>query len=388
MSRDAGPLSCQRERFFLPEDLHYLNCAYFSPLARAVEEAVISGLRRKRVPSLVPDDFFRDADRCREIFAGVVNAEAAERVAILPAASYGVAVAASNLPVGRGQNIVVNHEQFPGNLYSWRRLARENGAEIRTVVPPDHPARGAEWNARILEAIDGDTAVVTLAHVHWTDGTLFDLEKIGERAREVGAAVVIDGTQSVGALPFDVRKIRPDALVVAGYKWLLTPYSVGFGYFGPRFDDGVPLEETWIGRKGSEDFQGLVDYEEEYQPGALRYDVGEYPNFALLPGALAALELVAEWTPEAIQAYDRRLTEPLVREARELGFRVEDEEWRAHHVFGLRMPAGVDLDETKAALEEARVAASLRGTALRVSPHVYNDEDDVEALLEVMRAVA
>lgn len=380
-------LGTRRDEFFLPEDLHYLNCAYFSPLPRVVEDAVIVGLRRKRVPALVPDDFFQDAHRCRELFARLVNAEAPERVAILPAASYGVAVAARNLPVARGQNIVVNHEQFPGNLYSWRRLARENGAEIRTVVPPDRPDRGAEWNARILEAIDSDTAVVTLAHVHWSDGTLFDLEAIGRRAREVGAALVVDGTQSVGALPFDVERIRPDALIVAGYKWLLTPYSVGFGYFGPRFDDGVPLEETWIGRKGSEDFQGLVDYEDEYKPGALRYDVGEYPNFALLPGALAALELVADWTPEGIQEYDRRLTEPLVREARELGFRVEEEGGRAHHLFGLRMPPGVDLDEMKAELEAAGVVASLRGTALRVSPHVYNDAGDVEALLEVMREV-
>ena len=116
--------------------------------------------------------------------------------------------------------------------------------------------------------------------MHWTDGTRFDLAAIGARAREVGAALVVDGTQSVGALPFDVQQLRPDALVCATYKWLMGPYSLGFAYLGPRFDDGEPLEETWIGRRGSENFKELVDYQDDYQPGALRYDVGERSNFA------------------------------------------------------------------------------------------------------------
>lgn len=388
MSPGAVELDCRRESFSLPEDLHYLNCAYVSPLPRATEEAILAGLRKKRVPTEIgPDDFFRDSDRIRKLFAHLVNASDPTRIALLPAASYGVAVAAANLSLAEGQNLVLTHEQFPGNVYAWRRLARESGAEIRTVAPPDGTRRARGWNRRILEAIDGDTGVVTLAHVHWTDGTLFDLKAIGERAREVGAALVVDGTQSVGALPFDLQELRPDALVVAAYKWLLGPYSLAVGYFGPRFDDGVPLEETWIARKGSRDFQNLVDYQDAYQPGAIRYDVGERSNFALNPGLVASLELVLEWTPEGIQEYDRRLTEPLVREARELGFRVEEEGGRAHHLFGLRMPEGVDLERTKAELEAAGVVASLRGTALRVSPHVYNDEADVEALLRVMRRV-
>ena len=385
----SSGLPCQRDRFFLPRDLHYLNCAYISPLPRAVEEAVVLGLRRKRIPvEIGPEDFFRESDRARELFAGLVGAPDPGRVALLPAASYGVAVAARNLPVERGQNLVLTHEQFPGNVYSWRRVARERGAEIRTISPPDRAVRGREWSARILEAIDADTAVVTMAHVHWTDGTRFDLEAIGERAREMGAALVVDGTQSVGALSFDVGRIRPDALIVAAYKWLLAPYSTAVAYFGPRFDEGIPLEETWIAREGSEDFQGLVDYTDAYQPGAVRYDVGERSNFALLPGLVAALELVREWTPEGVQAYCRELTRELVSEAAELGFRVEEDAWRASHVFGLRMPGGVGLTAMKEALRERSVVASLRGSALRVSPHLYNDEEDVGALLEVLREAA
>jgi selenocysteine lyase/cysteine desulfurase len=108
---------------------------------------------------------------------------------------------------------------------------------------------------------------------------------------------VVDGTQSVGALPFDVRRVRPDALIVASYKWMMGPYSLGLAYYGERFDGGVPLEETWMGRKGSEDFSALVDYVDDYQPGALRYDVGERSNFALMPMLTAALELLLAWKP-------------------------------------------------------------------------------------------
>ncbi len=382
------PLPCQREAFSLPPDLHYLNCAYMSPLPRAVEEAGIRGMRRKRNPAAIsPADFFTDCDALRELFADLVNAPSPRDVAILPSVSYGVAVAARNLPLEPGQNIVLTHEQFPGNVYAWRRRARETGAELRVVEPPPGPARGRGWNERLLEAIDASTGVVTLGHVHWTDGTLFDLEAVAARAREVGAALVVDGTQSVGALPFDVERIRPDALICAGYKWLLGPYSVGLGYFGPRLVDGVPLEETWIARRGSDDFRRLVDYQDEYAGGAVRFDVGERSNFILVPMLRAALELLRAWGPDRIQAYCLRLMEPVVAEAREMGFQVE-EEWRAGHIFGIRMPAGVDLLGVREVLARHGVSASLRGTALRVSPNVYNDEADAGALLSVLREVA
>lgn len=379
-------LECQREKFSLPPDLHYLNCAYVSPLPRVTEEAIVAGLRKKRVPTQISrDDFFRDSDRIRQLFARLVNVADPSRVALLPAASYGVAAAARNLPVESGQNLVLTHEQFPGNVYAWRRLGSESGAELRTVGPPDGPGRASGWNERLLNAIDRDTAVVTLAHVHWTDGTRFDLVEVGRRCREVGAGLVVDGTQSVGALPFDVKEIQPDALIVAGYKWLLGPYSVGYGWLGPRFDDGIPLEETWIGREKSEDFQNLVNYRDAYQPGALRYDVAERSNFALLPVAVASMEMVSRWRPERIQRYCRDLTADMLSEAAELGFSVEEEPWRAGHLFGVRMPAGLDLTGLRDALEKRNVVASLRGTALRLSPNVYNDSADITALLEGLR---
>jgi len=380
-------LSCQKSRFALPDDEHYLNCAYMSPISAAVEAAGVAGVARKRVPSrLTTADFFTEAARARELFAQLVNAPDPSRIAIIPAASYGLAIAARNLPVAAGQNIVVTHEQFPANVHAWRKVAGATaGVELRTVRPPDGvTGRGREWNTRLLEAIDAHTAVVALGHVHWTDGTKFDLEAVGHRAREVGAALVVDGTQSVGALPFDVAAIQPDALVCATYKWLMGPYSLGFAYLSPRFDGGEPLEETWIGRAGSENFKDLVNYRDDYQPGAVRYDVGERSNFALMPMAIAALAQVIEWQPARIQDYCAALTADLMTEVGALGYQVEEAAWRGAHLFGVRAPAGADITAIGDRLRAQHVHVSLRGSAIRVSPHVYNDRRDIDALVAAL----
>ncbi|MBX6365545.1 MAG: aminotransferase class V-fold PLP-dependent enzyme [Gemmatimonadetes bacterium] len=381
-------LTTQRHRFSLPEGLHYLNAAYMGPLSRATQEAGFEGIRRKADPSTIAsEDFFTESDALRRLFARLVNAPDPSSIAIVPAVSYALSFVARALEpdVRAGQSIVVAEAQFPSNVYPWRRLARRRGLQLRTVAAPPGPARGAAWNERLLEAIDADTAVVALPPLHWTDGTLFDLERLGERAREVGATFVVDGTQSVGALPFDVGRLRPDALVVAGYKWLLGPYSLGCAYLGPRLAAAEPLEETWTGRLGAEDFAGLVNYRDEYQPGAVRHDVGERSNFILVPMLAAALREILEWGPAAIQAYCRTLAAPLVDAARERGFHVEADDARAGHLFGLRAPAGLDLDRLHARLRERRIHVSRRGNALRISPHVYNDEGDIAALIAALR---
>lgn len=382
----AAALTCQRDQFNIPGGLHYLNCAYMGPLPRVAEEAGILGLRMKRDPSsILPHHFFDTSLELRRLFSRLIGDADSTRISIGPGVSYSVAIAAKNLPLSSDQNVVLTYEQFPSNMHAWARKAQGANADLRVIGPPDTIHRGASWNEEILTAIDSATAVVSLPTVHWTDGTIFDLVEVGRRCREVGAALVVDGTQSVGALPFDVNRVRPDVLVCSGYKWLLGPYSVALTYFGPSFDDGEPLEETWIGREGSEDFEHLVDYKAGYQPGAIRYDVAQRSNFALLPVAVASLRLIIEWQPARIQAYCKGLTGNFFEEVEELGFTVEDAHWRSAHLFGLRMPQNLELVELQQALTVRGVSASLRGSALRVSPNVYNDAEDVSALLEGLR---
>ena len=115
------------------------------------------------------------------------------------------------------------------------------GAEMRTVHPVNTGMnRSATWNQAILDSIDEKTALIALPELHWADGTRFDLKNISKKGHSYGARLIIDGTQSIGASPFDVMDIRPDALICAGYKWLTGPYSLGLAYFGPIFDNGTP----------------------------------------------------------------------------------------------------------------------------------------------------
>lgn len=376
-------LDCQAAEFSLPPDQHYLNCAYMAPIPRRVERAGNLAIAEKRAPAAVgPDDFFRNGELLRSEFAKLIGAGAPERIAIIPAASYGLATAARNLPISRGQRIVTLREQFPSNVYTWTRLAAARGALVEHVEPVAGPGRGARWNQRILEAIDRKTAIVAMPHVHWADGTLFDLEAISERCRTVGAALVIDGTQSIGALPFDVARIRPDAVVCAGYKWLLGPYSIGLAWFSERFDDGIPLEENWISRRDSHDFAGLVRYRDEYGPGATRFDVGERSNFILVPMLLEALRMLNAWTVAEIQNYCRAIAASIIPAAQSLGFSVEDENVRGAHLFGLRLPTGMEAAGLKLELERRGISVSVRGDAIRISPNVYNTAANAEALVE------
>ncbi len=380
---NTTPLTCQKHLFSLPEDSHYLNCAYMSPLSHRVEAAGLEGVRRKSAPmQITPADFFDESSRARDLFAQLVNASP-EHVALVPSVSYGVATVAKNLHIESGQRIVTSAEQFPSNMYVWRRM-RDEGADLQVVAPPEGMPRYQGWNEALLEAIDETTALVALPHVHWADGTRFDLEAIGAKAREVGAAFIIDGTQSLGALPFDVAKLQPDALIAGSYKTLMGPYGLGFAYYGERFLQGTPLEETWIARRGSEDFSRLVDYRDEYAAGAVRFDVGERSNPILLPMLVAALEDLLERRPERVQAYCADLFREPIQALCSHGYRVEDEASSSRHLFGVRLPQEVDLETLRQALEARHIHVSVRGDAVRVAPNVYNDEADAAALADVL----
>jgi selenocysteine lyase/cysteine desulfurase len=188
-------------------------------------------------------------------------------------------------------------------------------------------------------------------------------------------------------MPFDVQKIQPDALICAGYKWLLGPYSIGLAYYGPAFDNGKPLEENWINRLNSEDFAGLVNYEKRYQEGALRYEVGEHSNFILVPMLLKAIQQIKKWKVEQIQEYCRHISADAIEELREKGFFIEDEMWRGSHLFGMRFPQNIDLAKLKESFTRHKVFVSYRGNAVRISPNVYNTPSDFDRLLKAVRKI-
>ena len=372
-------LRCQREKFDIPTGITYLNAAYMGPLSRETLAAGRSGLERKAHPWEVgAPDFFEPVEEVRSLIAELIDADA-DGVALLPSVSYGIAIAAKNLPFTAGSRIVTLAEEFPSNVYAWRELVRNDPDGIVAVGRPHDD----DWTSATLEAIDDRTAIVAVPNCHWTDGGFLDLVRVGERAREVGAALLVDGTQSVGAMPFDVAAVRPDFLVCATYKWMLGPYSSAFLWCAPQHRLGTPIEFSWMPRLESDDFPHLVAYQDAYRPGARRYDVGETSNFVLLAAVKAALRQTLGWGVDRIADYIRTLGERTAVAAEALGLGVAAANLRAPHLIGVRLH-GADPGVVAKAMAEANVFVSVRGDAMRVAPHVYNDSDDVDRLFEVL----
>ncbi len=374
------PIPCQRELFDIPDDVAWLNCAYMSPLMKSAAAAGEAGIRGKAQPwNIKPADFFPGPEEARALFARLINASADE-IAVVPSVSYGIATAARNLDAPAGSRILLLDEQFPSNVYAWRELATRTGARIDTVPRPADD----DWTVAILDRIGEDVCIAALPNNHWTDGGLIDLEKIGAALREAGAALALDVTQSLGALPLDVRRVRPDFLVSGSYKWMLGPYSLGFLYVDPRHHGGEPLEHNWIARAGSEDFTGLVNYRDDFQPGARRFDVGELSNFALMPQANAAMRQILDWGVENIHATLSARNEAIAASAREMGIDSVSQGLRAGHYLGLRFEGGVP-EGLGARLAQENIHVSVRGASMRVTPHLYNNDRDIERFLDALK---
>lgn len=386
-------MECKKDYFSLSPDVRYLNCATMSPLAKKVEEAGIEGLLRKSQPYEISSaDFFSLAEVVKRKFAKLINCENAERIALVPSVSYGIATVVKNLvkkSINRHKtDVVLVGEEFPSDVYGWQELVelRDNTQIVTVSAPLVLDNRGEVWNEELLDAITEKTLLVCISPTHWADGTLFNLEKIKNKCVNTGALLIIDGTQHIGAFPFDLNKIQPDFLVCASYKWLLGPYGSTLAYFGPYFDEGLPLEQTWIGRKNSDDFKNLLNYESEYRGGAFRYNMGEYSNFINLPMVEKALDLLIEWTPKEIQEYTKNLGQPFIERLRRSAYWIERKGFRSDHMWGIRLPEKVKIENIQKTLLAEKVFVSYRGNAIRLSINVWNDEKDLEIFCGILEA--
>lgn len=377
-------ISCQKRQFDLPNDVTYLNCAFMSPQLQSAQLAGIAGLKRKAEPwKLGVDMFFDECEQLRALAATLIHCTA-DDIAITPSASYGLAVAAANIApqLSPGDKILVLGEQFPSNYYVWLETARKTGAELTVVPIPDD----WDWTRAILNHIDSKTKVLALPNAHWTDGSLIDLETIRAEIGKPGESplLVLDLTQSLGAYPFSIANVQPDFMASATYKWAMCPYGLGILYVAPHFQNGIPIEFNWVNRERSENLARLVDYCDNYQAGARRFDVGERSNPILLPMAVAAFRQLIDWNPERTRATITRLTDRLADHARNLPLTVAEKRFRAGHMIGLylgeRWP-----DALRAAMVEANIHVSYRSNGMRVSPHLYNTPEEIDRLAEFLK---
>ncbi len=377
-------MRCQKTKFILSKKVTYLNCAYMSPMLKKVEKAGVKGIKQKRKPyHITPIDFFKTSDLVKKRFSSIIDCKNHNRIAIIPSASYGLANVVNNISIKEKDEIILLDEQFPSNVYPWLNLKERSKAKLVFIKRPDTLVdSGKKWNEEILAAITNKTKVVAIGNIHWACGTLFDLIAIRKKTAEVGALLIIDGTQSIGALPLSIEKTQPDALICAGYKWLMGPYSIGVAYYGNYFDKGIPIEDNWINRRGSENFSGLINYSDKYGELASRYNVGEQSNFILLPMLLAGLNQIESWGVKNIQDYCKNLISEEIKKVNQKKYWIEKENYRANHLFGIKqLDNKINLIEK---LKSKKISVSIRGDKIRVSPHVYNDKREIKKLFECL----
>jgi selenocysteine lyase/cysteine desulfurase len=377
----AAMTAAHRALFDIPEDVAWFNCASIGPLPRMARAAIEEGALRRAQPWRVTmKEWIDDHEERRDLFAGLAGV-APDSIALIPSVSYGVAVAARNLDAGPGRDVLLLADDFPSDVYTWRVFAAEKGCAIVTVAR----AAGQDWTGAVLERLDEGIAIVAVPNVHWTDGALLDLVRIAERARAVGAALVVDASQSFGMVPLDLHAVRPDFLITVGYKWLLGPYGLSYLYADELHWDGVPLEQNWLSRLGSEDFSSLIDYRDDYRPGARRFDMGERSALELNGGAVAALRLFHDWGAAAIAGHAGALTGRIEAEAKKLGLPLASQV-RGPHLLGLELPREAAA-RAYATLRAHGVYVAFRGNAIRIAAHMYNNDADVDRLVAALAAL-
>jgi selenocysteine lyase/cysteine desulfurase len=379
------PLKTLKDQFSFPDDVIYLNTASFSPAFKSVETAGIDAVKAKSRPDYFQSsNLFEPVAELRKLFARVIDADDCDRVVTIPSVSYGMANAARNITLKKGDEILLVEDQFPSNVYIWKEIADKHDAKIITIKQTETIE---DWNTKIIEAISDKTAVVAIAHIHWANGFIFDLKAIRKKTKQHHALLILDGSQSVGALPFSIKDIQPDALICAGYKWLFGPYGCAYAYYSDYFDNGTPIEQNWSIRLGSEDLSGLTHYQSQYKPKAQRYNAGESASFIYVKMQIAALNEILKIHPNELQDYCHSIAAHSLEKLKALGFNSEAPDFRAKHLFGIKIPKNIDLNHLKSAIEKSNISLSFRGDYMRVSCHVFNTKSHLETLVKTITSV-
>lgn len=377
-------LGSQRAAFDIPREVAYLNAASWSPLPKAVQAAGHEGVARKGQPWRwnAPEQSGQ-IERARRAAAALIGATA-EDVALISSVGFGVATAAKNLAVPRGSRVILLADDHSAPTLEWMQRAPEGGFETEAVSP----GADGDWTAALLAAIDRagapPVALASISSVHWSDGGLVDLAAVQAALRRQGAALLVDATHHAGILPIDVAALDPDFLIFPTYKWVLGPYGRAFLYVAKRWQHGVPLEQTSYSRKGVAAERAPYFADLSFADGAKRFDMGERDHFISLEMAAVGMEMMAQWGQAPIAAYLAMLNRRIAEGVAGLPVAVPAERVRAPHVLSLGFPGGMP-EGLVERLASKHVHVAPRLGRMRISPHVYNDEADADALVAGLR---
>jgi selenocysteine lyase/cysteine desulfurase len=376
-------LASQRALFEMPRHICYLNSASYSPLPLRTQEAGRAAVGRKGTPWTLDAAFANGQhDRARAAAARLINADPAD-IGLIPSISYGVATAAKILTIDRGTRIIVLENDHSSPVLEWHTRADAQGFAVETVRQPND----GDWTSAVLAAIERSGAppvsLASISSVHWSDGGLIDIEKVGAALRQQGASFLIDATHSAGVLTIDVKRTNPDFVIFPTYKWLLGPYGRAFLYVARRHQDGIPLEQTAFGRRDVRAENAIYFADLRYASDARRFDMGERDHFISMEMAAIGMEMMADWGAEAVTQRLAMLTDRIADGMRDLGVSVPERRTRAPHLLSLGFRDGMPKGLVEAlASEDIYVAARLG--RMRISPHVFNDEADADRFVAAL----
>lgn len=370
-----------RSEFPVTRRYVFLNHAAVAPLSQRAHDRVAEWLTDYTEHGNIREaEWYRRIEDVRKQSAALIGADPAE-IAFLKNTSEGLSLVAEGLQLKAGDSVVTLAGEFPANVYPWLHL-ESLGVEVRSVQPRE---RGRILIDDLAAAIDRTTRLLSISHVQFATGFRSDLAAIGELCRDRGVLFCVDAIQGLGVLPLDVEAMQIDFLSADGHKWLLAPEGAAIFYC--RRERIERLRPTSVGWKSVVNYGAFSQIDFRMPETAARFECGSM-NVAGIMGLGGSLELLMEVGMPVVAERVRTVTDELVARLTEAGGRVYslrgEGEWSGIVSFEW---LGAEPRKVKQFCLDRNVVISFRDGRLRASPHFYNDSNDVDALLEALRAV-
>lgn len=376
---DRIDLDALRAEFPVTEEWVYLNHAGIGSMPR-VAAARMAGLAAtvaasgdRRWPERNDE-----VERVRRQVARLLGARAAHEVAFVGNTSEGLSAVAWGLDWRPGDNVVGPEPEFPSNLYPWMSLA-PLGVEYRRV--PEREGRVEP--ADLAAAIDSRTRVVAVSWVQYATGHRLDLAPVRTACDDAGALLVVDAIQGVGALAFDVEAAGADACALAAHKWLLGPEGLGVLYVSDRVIER--LRSTRNGWRSVADRYEWVAVDPTPAPGALRFEAGTL-NVYGIHALGASIDLLLSLGIDAVETRVLALAERAARGLASRGFALAAPRRAPAETSGIVAATHPDrpAEDLARRLAERGIVVAARAARLRVSPHAYNTEEEIDRFLAAL----